>query len=1135
MDAAGFSLRWSDEPISERAHYQSFVSQLCRLIGVPAPDDEKVGDLDYCFERAVRFDHGDGTGHSGFIDCYRRGSFVMEIKQSAKRRSGGYLDPAEQLALFGAKASAGAERLMSSARRQAENYARALDEWPPFLILIDIGRSIELWADFARVGKGYKPFPDRNRYRLSLDDLSDPAVRDLLRQVWLEPMSLDPSRHMAAVTVDIAERLAWLVRSIGARAPKGADRVERAAHTRKTGLFVMQCIFAMFADSIGLIQDGGFRRFIEGYRGRADQFHRGARDFFHKMDTGGYFPALHQELKRFNGGLFAEDAALPVTETELEALIAAAGRDWASVEPAMFGALLEGALDPDERARLGAHYTPRAFVERLVGPTLMEPLRTDWEAAEAAAIGRLLDGDVRGARRVVRDFHQALCRVRVLDPACGTANFLYVAMLMMKALEDEVLAVLAELGEVQDALDLDGHTVSLTQFLGLEKNATAVGIARMVMWIGYLQWRHKAYGRVQPSEPILRHGEQIVEADALLTARRDLKRDEGGRPLTNGKGEEAEAIEAWLDARATPWPDADFIIGNPPFMGAKDMRTRLGDGYVDALWAIRQGRFRSADLVTAWWDRAADMLKRKGSRLRRFGFITTNSITQTFSRRVLEHHLKGEPPLRLVFACADHPWVAGAGAADVRIAMTVVERGEPDGQARLMMVTDERRGKDGVPDIETEMRRGVISAALTVGADLTTALPLKANSALCSPGVKLHGAGFIVTPVKAAALSAASDPPGSAPIRPYVNGRDLADRPRGVMAIDLFGWAETEARRRHPGVWQHLLETVKPGRDRNARDSYRDAWWVFGEPRRELREALNGLSRCIVTAETAKHRWFRFLDAEVLADNKLVVVASDDPFVLGVLSSRAHRAWFLANAARIGGNATESVYVKSACFDPFPFPEANAAAAAEIAALAEELDSLRAGVFARHPDLTMTGLYNARDLMTSGKTMSEAERSVHERGCVALLDHLHHRLDAAVERAFGWPEGMDDAARVARLLSLNAARAEDERRGRVLWLRPGFQKSRVAASPAPVQTEAQLLRADPARRLPETQEGMARVLLDELRAEGRPVKPRALAGRFQAFQHRRTERRIEQTLAVLAVAGSVQRTPDGWFAPRDRA
>jgi len=1170
MDVEAFISRWSEAPISERAHYQTFVSQLCRLIGVSAPDEDRAGDLDYAFERPVRFLHEDGRSHAGYIDCYRRGAFVLEAKQSLKRAAGGALEVPSHQALHGARGRRGPapraetlQRLMRNAKRQAEAYAKALDEWPPFLVVVDVGRAIELWSDFGRQGKAYVPFSDRAHYRIEMKDLRDEAVRERLRRVWLEPMSLDPAAHVAEVTTDIAKRLAGLVRSIGGRVPMGGegrpDPVVRAARRNQTAHFVMQCIFAMFADSVGLIEERGFLRFLESYRGHADRFHLGAQDFFRRMDEGGYCSAIRQNIRRFNGRLFQQVAALPITEAELEALISAANRDWASVEPAIFGSLLEQALHPDERSELGAHYTPRSFVERLVEPVVMEPLRADWEAVEASAIGLYMAGEAAGARQMVRDFHRDLCRVRVLDPACGTGNFLYVTMGMMKALEGEVIGVLSELGERQGVLALDGHTVSPEQFWGLEKNGHAAWIAEMVMWIGYLQWHFRLYGEVQPSQPILRNFNKIIQTDALLSwSRQDLVRDADGRVVTRYRarrrgdaalrfdGDDCREVVRFVDPRPTPWPDVHFIIGNPPFIAAKDQRRELGDGYVDALWQVRQGRFRSVDLVCLWWDRAAEILTAKGTRLRRFGFITTNSITQTFSRRVLDHHLKGDRALRLVFAIPDHPWIKGGCRANVRIAMTVAERATIDARARpparLLKVVSEQGLLSETPRVDLIETRGEIGAdlalALAVGGEGQSRSsegelqPLKANSLLAMRGVQLMGKGFVVGPEKAREMIAASDPEAPSPVKNYRNGRDLTVRPRGAQVIDLFGWREAEARQHHPALFQHLLETVKPERERNKRTVYRRNWWIFGEPRGELRTAIEGLDRYIVTVETAKHRWFSFMDADILPDNKLVVVASVDPALLGVLSSRVHQLWYQAHSGRIGVYGEDAVYTKGRCFDCFAFPQLSPGQRDEIGGLAEEIDALRRRVLRREASLTMTRLYNERDRLAGCGAKREGDRRIYDRGCIGLLDHLHRRLDAAVMQAYGWSSLLSDHEVVARLTRLNLERQSEEAEGLVRFLRPDYQADRVGQTRRPV-VQARLPVPTVTRPpLPEAAGAMAQVLLETLRNEGVPVEPSELAQRFSGQRRGRIEARIGQTLAVLAMAGSVQRIESGWFTPR---
>lgn len=324
---------------------------------------------------------------------------------------------------------------------------------------------------------------------------------------------------------------------------------------------------------------------------------------------------------------------------------------------------------------------------------------------------------------------------------------------------------------------------------------------------------------------------------------------------------------------------------------------------------------------------------------------------------------------------------------------------------------------------------------------------------------------------------------------------------------------------------------MKPERDRNNRAAYRDNWWIFGEPRRDLRAALEGLNRYIVTVETAKHRWFRFMDADTLPDNKLVVVASDDPIVLGVLSSRQHRAWFGANAGRIGEYEREAVYVKGACFDAFPFPALSGDLAAEVGAVAEEIDALRAKVLSRHAFLTMTGLYNARARIGANCALTEAEQTVHEEGCVGVLDHLHQRLDRLVAQAYGWPDDLSDAQIVDRLIDLNQARAEEEALGHVRFLRPVYQAGRVKTGTSVKQAPLSLPRPREKPPLPDEQAVLASTLLSLLRKAGRPLPPAALIDEFDGSRPR-ARRMIDRTLAVLAVAGSVQQTDAGWFAPR---
>jgi hypothetical protein len=864
---------WKDKGGLERATYQKFINDLCELLGVMLPEAPYEDDRrnDYVFERRVRaLSGGDGDWHNNYIDCYKRGCFVLEAKQSKKRqRAESGPD------LFGllpepprGGGSAAWDRLMRQARNQAEGYAKALPEdhgWPPFLVIVDVGHVIELHADFTGLGKAYLPFPDSRNHRIRLADLADEKVRDVLRLVWTDPKALDPAAKRAEVTRDIARRLANVAKSLEKR------------HDPKTvALFLMRCLFTAFAEDVGLLPNDSFLQLLRDAESAPQFLPRSLDLLWRSMDKGDEFnPFIRAKVRHFNGGLFRDARALPLEADELHELIVAAERDWRNVEPAIFGTLLENALDTRERGQLGAHFTPRAYVERLVVPTVMEPLLEDWTAAQALIEVALAKGEAEGAVREAREFHRRLCAVRVLDPACGTGNFLYVALELMKRLEAEVLLAVEELGgSTQISLDLAGHTVGPQQFLGLEKNPRAVPVAELVLWLGYLQWHLRERGPESVPEPVLRPYENIREADAVLAWSREVMvRDEEGRPVTRWDGltlkadpltgrrmpDETARVETmrYLDPQPSRWPEADFIVGNPPFVAGKDFRQEFGDGYAEALWAAHPAIPGGADFVMYWWDKAAEAVR--AGKARRFGFITTNSITQTFSRRVIQKHLDAKAPLHLAFAIPDHPWADGAGTAAVRIAMTVGVPGPGEGLLKTVTREGAAPDRDGAIPVDLALAAGRINADLKVGADTASAKPLRANEGLASRGVSLHGSGFLVTPAEARGLGLGRIEGLEKHIRDYRNGRDLTGHSRGLMVIDLDGLDEQEVRRAYPAVYQWVLDRVKPERDHNNEPYRRTYWWLFGRKNTEMRSAIKFLNRYIVTVETAKHRVFQFL------------------------------------------------------------------------------------------------------------------------------------------------------------------------------------------------------------------------------------------------------------------------------------
>lgn len=727
-----FIARWQNqEGGQERANYALFLTELCDLLGLPHANPASAAHEtnDYVFERVVRESARDGVVSSKRVDLYKRDCFLLEAKQS--RLSGEKKLDAPQLpdlvsaALRGRRSGANRawDVLMMNARQQAENYVRLLPashEPPPFVLVCDVGHAIEVYANFRRDGKAYDQFPDRRSFRIYLEDLRDETVRERLKAIWTDPHSLDPSRHAAKVTREIATRIA-----------KVSKALEKQGHaTEEVAMFLMRALFTMFAEDVELLPKDCFKDLLKDCAQKPEIFPGMMEDLWRAMDEGGFTATIREKVKRFNGEFFHNRRALSLAKEEIDELAAAAAFDWKDVEPAIFGTFLEQALDPNDRRRLGAHYTPRAYVERLVIATVIDTLRTEWDNARSTADRQKSEGKGAAAIKTVQAFHDRLCETRVLDPACGTGNFLYVSLELMKRLEGEVLEALNDLGG-QEALAYESHTVDPHQFLGMELNPRAAAIAELVLWIGHLQWHFRNRG-VAPSEPILKAFHNIENRDAVLTW--------DGYPLPKV----VEGKETYPNARRPDWPKADYIVGNPPFVGGKDIRARMGSAYTEALWKAHKHMNESADFVMYWWDRSAEILLKAKSPLKRFGFVTTNSISQVFQRRVMEPYLNAKKPLSIIMAISDHPWTkVTRDSAAVRIGMTVAQAGKHDGV--LLEVTAEEDVETDSPVILFEEFRGKVNSDLTVGVDVASVTEMKANNGVASRGVVLHGAGFRFT------------------------------------------------------------------------------------------------------------------------------------------------------------------------------------------------------------------------------------------------------------------------------------------------------------------------------------------------------------------------------------------------------
>lgn len=620
-----FIARWAGAEAAERANYQMFLTELCDVIGVAHPDPAGADNaFNRCvFDRSITRTKHDGSVATVYADLYKRGCFMLETKQGANAKHGPAPSPAP-LDLLGeepapAKAGHGVrgtrqwDLALERAYNQARTYIRdlpAIEGRPPFLIVCDVGYVIELYSEFTCTGGTYLRFPDPKSHRIHLADLRRPEICARLRAVWTEPASLDPSKHAARVTRDVAEHLSRLARSL-----------EAAGHDpQPIATFLQRCLFTLFAEDTGLLPAGAFTDLLVKLKDNPQGFPLTIQNLWRDMATGTEWSvALMQRIAHCNGGLFENATALPLDGAQIALLLGAARPDWSDVEPAIFGTLLERALSPRDRHKLGAHYTPRSYVERLVKPTIIDPLRARWDAVKTAAVQNVAAAQPAAAIAEVRAFHRELCRLRVLDPACGSGNFLYVTLEHMKRLEGEVLELLETIGDTELTFKMEQFKVRPQQFFGLELNAQAVALAQLVLWIGYFQWHKKTTGRSDTGDrPLLPKVQTIRAQDAVLaydaqTPRRDAAggfvtiwdgRTTKSHPVTGREVPDETAqipLYDYANPRRAEWPEADYIVGNPPFIGASRMRDLLGDGYTEALRGAWAGDVpESADFVMFW-------------------------------------------------------------------------------------------------------------------------------------------------------------------------------------------------------------------------------------------------------------------------------------------------------------------------------------------------------------------------------------------------------------------------------------------------------------------------------------------------------------------------------------------------------
>ena len=1007
--------RWAVAKPAERANAQSYIIELCDALAVEPPRPAGSG---YEFEFAIKLTTRDGTEAQGFVDCYKEGHFVLEAKDYEEGRSN--------------------DVLLRKAYGQARTYAAHDPSGvaPPYLMVLDVGKTLLVWDRWAGTFGGFAA-----ARRIDLTRLHERAEdAALLADIWTNPSLRDPRTMSQAVTKDIARHLAELAASLE----------DREFDQERVARFLMRAVFTMFAEDVGLLPDEPFRRLLHDVAIPApDEFPGAAEELWRAMDEGRRFG--FRKLLRFNGHFFKDAEALPLSREDLAILLEASKADWSKVEPTIFGTLLTRALDPVERHRLGAEYTPPEFIERLVRPTIEEPVRERWTAVQAEVL-QLRESkkakDREKAEKRLLEFHEWLRSLKVLDPACGSGNFLYLAMHALKRVE---LEILQELSDVRGgALELRIQEVDPSQFYGIEVKPWAREIAELTLWIGFHQFWRQHHGNVQPDEPLLRDTGTLECRDAVLSwteVRHDPDRDRRDatpripHTVTGRLVPDPEARIAYIEhlgAAPASWPEADFIIGNPPYLGKGRQRELLGDGYVEAVRAAYPEIPDGADYVMYWWYRMAEAVR--SGRTLRGGLITTNSITQSQNREVLA--LEDQRGARVSWAIADHVWYEGGDGAEVRVAMTVVAKDPPS--ARLVTVERVERVRGHVP-ITGERLVPRLNVDLTATADVPTAAgqPLLANAGLSINGFMLGGGGFVLEATEAERILAREAKYHDV-IRHYRDGSDLATRPSGHYVID-FGLKSEEEAKEYPLAYEIVRTRVYPDRRNNPRPSYARYWWRFSDPRKSLREALKGMTRYVATTETSKYRVFQFVPGHAAPDHMVVAIASDDAFLLGVLSSSIHVTWALAAGGRMGVRHTPR-YNKKLCFDPFPVADPRLDARARVVATAERLSAHRQEAISGDASVTMRTMYEVLAKLRDGRSLTERERRVHDAAACGVLRDFHETLDAAVAEAYGWSWPLSEPEVLERLVALHDQRAIEERGGRVRWLRSDYQAQRFSGN-----------------------------------------------------------------------------------------
>ncbi len=757
--------------------------------------------------------------------------------------------------------------------------------------------------------------------------------------------------------------------------------------------FILQMLVAFFAEDIGLMAKYFVTRLLEECTD--DTAFDLLGGLFTAMNSPGGTPGgRFKGVPYFNGGLFAEPARIELTGPEIVLLRDCAKSDWSKVQPEVFGTVFEQTLDADARHASGAHFTSPADIMKIVGPTIVEPWREQIESAKTAKrLGELLE---------------RIQHFRVLDPACGSGNFLYIAYRELKRLEARIYEKLEAFSSKAERGQMRLSYLSAQNFFGLDINPFAVELAKVTMMIARKLAIDELY-ITEPALPLDNLDHQFRCADALLATAAD------GTTVR------------------TAWPAVDVIIGNPPFLDARKMTVEMGRDYVGKLEKLFPVVPRRADFCVYWFHRAADHLPACTSAdtvSGRAGLVGTQNIRNNESREGgLDHVVQDST---LVEAVDNQPW---SGEANVHVSIANwVKTHDPallPGKCRLWSKVESRIGKprrkrDTGPaskEFDLSCRDvAVINSALSDQTDVSQAAVLRCNidPKVVFEGVQTGHDGFVVDAAEGRALLDA-DSKHAVYVKPFINGSDLlsgryANEPEYVIDLSELDILAASAlpqllaipKTRVLAEWQAnaAKENAELGKDRGEHQNRIDAWWALKRPRGDLQVAIRKRPRYIACSAVMKRPTFVFLSSEFLPTNALKVFAFADDYSFGLLQSRVHWLWFVTKCSKL----TERFrYTPESVFDTFPWPQAPTKKALKaVAAAGCEVRRIRAEV-----------------LPTLKGGLRELYRTLELPGANPLKD-AHAALDAAVLVAYGFHPGRD---LLAQLLALNQEVAARQARG----------------------------------------------------------------------------------------------------------